>query len=101
MLRNCLILLLFKQLVAYQKLKQQVLCYSPQVKQPKDFDDNTLFWINQDFCIVRNNKAQYRGKLNLIGRLQLSTDKNREEENKEILFLRAERTKVFFIFSIK
>lgn len=81
-------------MVAYQKLKHQVLCYSPQVKQPKDFDENTLFWINQDFCIVRNNKAQYRGKLNLIGRLQLTTDKNREEENQEIMFLRAERTKV-------
>lgn len=42
----------------------------------------------------RNNKSQYRGKLNLIGRLQLSTEKNREEENQEIIFLRAERTKV-------
>lgn len=85
--------------MAYQKLKHQVLCYSPQVKQSKDFDCNTLFWINQDFCIVRNNKAQYRGKLNLIGRLQLSSDKSREEENKEIMFLRAERTKVIFKLS--
>ncbi|RNA29773.1 cullin-5 [Brachionus plicatilis] len=89
------------QLVAYQKLKHQVLCYSPQVKQSKDFDENTLFWINQDFCIVRNNKAQYRGKLNLIGRLQLSTEKNREEENQEIMFLRAERTKVIFNIFLK
>jgi len=30
----------------------------------------------------------------LIGRLQLSTEKNREEENKEIVFLRTERIKV-------
>ncbi|CAF0713830.1 unnamed protein product [Brachionus calyciflorus] len=89
------------QLVAYQKLKHQVLCYAPQVKQPKDFDDNTQFWINQDFCIVRNNKAQYRGKLNLIGRLQLSTEKNREEENQEIMFLRAERTKEAIVKILK
>jgi len=81
------------QLVAFQKIKHQVLCYGPEVKQAKDFTENTQFWINQDFCIVRNNKAQYRGKLNLIGRLQLSTEKNREEENQEIVFLRTERAK--------
>ena len=46
--------------------------------------------------LSRNNKAQYRGKLNLIGRLQLSTEKNREEENQEIVFLRTERTKVIY-----
>ena len=106
-------------MVAFQKLKHQVLCYSPEVKSLKDINDNTLFWINQDFCIVsvfifktpgffrdfktflnilrRNNKSQYRGKLNLIGRLQFSTEKNREEENQEIVFLRTERTKVYFI----
>ncbi len=81
------------QLVAFQKLKHQVLCYEPEVKQAKDFEDFTSFWINTNFCIVRNNKPQYRGKLNLIGRLQLSTEKNREEENQEILFLRSERCK--------
>ena len=40
------------QLVAFQKLKHQVLCYSSEVKQPKDFNESTQFWINQDFCIV-------------------------------------------------
>lgn len=89
------------QLVAFAKLKHQILCYSPEVKQPKDFDDNTLFWINQDFCIVRNNKSQYRGKINLIGRLQLSTEKNREEENQEIIFLRTERTKEAIVKILK
>ena len=53
-----------------------------------------LFFLN---ILSRNNKSQYRGKLNLIGRLQLSTEKNREEENQEIVFLRTERTKVIFI----
>jgi len=89
------------QLVAFQKLKHQVLCYSPEVKSLKDINDNTLFWINQDFCIVRNNKSQYRGKLNLIGRLQFSTEKNREEENQEIVFLRTERTKEAIVKILK
>ena len=82
------------QLVAFQKLKHQVLCYSPEVKSPKEFRESTAFWVNQDFCIVRNGKAQFRGKLNLVGRLQLSTEKNREEENQEIVYLRTERVKV-------
>jgi len=89
------------QLAAFQKLKHQVLCYSPEVKQPKDFNDTTSFWVNNDFCIVRNNKPQYRGKLNLIGRLQLSTEKNREEENQEIVFLRTERTKEAIVKILK
>ena len=50
--------------------------------------------INYLIFFRRNNKSQYRGKINLIGRLQLSTEKNREEENQEIIFLRTERTKV-------
>jgi hypothetical protein len=49
---NSSFFIILKQLVAFAKLKHQILCYSPEVKQPKDFDDNTLFWINQDFCIV-------------------------------------------------
>lgn len=89
------------QLVAFQKLKHQVLCYSPEVKSFKEFNENTTFWINQDFCIVRNNKSQYRGKLNLIGRLQLSTEKNREEENQEIVFLRTERAKEAIVKILK
>lgn len=89
------------QLVAFQKLKHQVLCYSPEVKSFKDFNENTKFWVNQDFCIVRNNKSQYRGKLNLVGRLQLSTEKNREEENQEIVFLRTERVKEAIVKILK
>lgn len=89
------------QLVAFLKLKHQVLCYSPEVKSPKDFKDNTEFWVNQDFCIVRNNKKQFRGKLNLVGRLQLSTEKNREEENQEIVYLRTERAKEAIVKILK
>ena len=40
----------------------------------------------------KNGKGQKRGKLNLIGRLQLSTEKAREEENEGIVQLRVLRT---------
>lgn len=52
-------------------------------------------------CLRRNNKSQYRGKLNLIGRLQLSTEKNRDEENQEIYYLRTERTKEAIVKILK
>lgn len=52
-------------------------------------------------ALRRNNKQQYRGKLNLIGRLQLATEKNREEENQEIVFLRSERCKEAIVKILK
>lgn len=33
----------------------------------------------------------------MVGRLQLATEKNREEENQEIVYLRTERAKVIGI----
>lgn len=30
---------------------------------PKDFAENTLFWINQEFAIIKNGKIQRRGKV--------------------------------------
>ena len=42
----------------------------------------------QEFALVKNGKAQKRGRINLIGRLQLSTEKSREEENQGIMQLR-------------
>lgn len=42
----------------------------------------------QDFAILKNGKVQKRGKVNMIGRLQLSTEKAREEENEGIVQLR-------------
>lgn len=79
-------------LVAFPKLKRQVLLYSPEAKSPKDFDDSTLFWVNQEFSLIKNNKPQKRGKVNLIGRLQLSTEKSKEEDNESIVQLRILRT---------
>lgn len=50
-------------LVAFPKLKKQVVLMDPTATQPKDFAENTLFWINNDFAIVKNGKVQRRGKV--------------------------------------
>ncbi|KAH3739397.1 hypothetical protein DPMN_046049 [Dreissena polymorpha] len=75
-------------LVAFPKIKRQVLSCSGEVKAPKDITDGTQFWVNQEFALVKNGKVQKRGKINLIGRLQLSTEKSKEEDNEGIMQLR-------------
>ena len=42
----------------------------------------------------RNGKVQKRGKFNFIGRLQLSTETSRQEENEGIVALRVLRVQV-------
>lgn len=44
--------------------------------------------------IRKNGKMQKRGKINLIGRLQLSTERSREEDNQSIVQLRILRVQV-------
>lgn len=46
------------------------------------------------FFFRKNAKVQKRGKINLIGRLQLTTERMREEENEGIVQLRILRTQV-------
>lgn len=75
-------------LVAFAKLKRQILICHPEAKSPKDFSDSSLFWVNQEFAVIKNGKVQKRGKVNLIGRLQLSTEKTKQEENDGIVALR-------------
>lgn len=75
-------------LVAFPKIKRQVLCCSSEVKSLKDITDGTQFWANQEFALIKNGKVQKRGKINLIGRLQLSTEKSKEEDNEGIMQLR-------------
>ena len=58
-------------LVAFPKLKRQLLVYEPQVSKPTEFNSSTMFSINHSFGILKNGKLQKRGKLNLIGRLQV------------------------------
>uniref|UniRef100_T1K5Y1 Cullin-5 n=1 Tax=Tetranychus urticae TaxID=32264 RepID=T1K5Y1_TETUR len=79
-------------LVAFPKVKTQIILCDVPLKSMKDFTDTTLFWVNQDFHLIKNGKPQRRGKLNLIGRLQLSTEKSVEEDNEKIVQLRILRT---------
>ncbi|PWA24401.1 hypothetical protein CCH79_00011881 [Gambusia affinis] len=84
-------------LVAFPKLKRQVLLYDPAVSSPKDFAEGTVFSVNQE----KNSKVQKRGKINLIGRLQLTTERMREEENEGIVQLRILRTQEAIIQIMK
>uniref|UniRef100_A0A8C5DY55 Cullin-5 n=1 Tax=Gouania willdenowi TaxID=441366 RepID=A0A8C5DY55_GOUWI len=88
-------------LVAFPKLKRQVLQYDPLVSSPKDFAEGTLFYVNQEFSLIKNSKVQKRGKINLIGRLQLTTERMREEENEGIVQLRILRTQEAIIQIMK
>ncbi|XP_054272027.1 cullin-5-like [Macrosteles quadrilineatus] len=88
-------------LVAFPKLKRQVVLYGPEVQSPKDFDEHTQFWINQEFALVKNGKLQKRGKMNLIGRLQLSTERSKEEDNESIVQLRILRVQEAIIKILK
>ncbi|ELW64217.1 Cullin-5, partial [Tupaia chinensis] len=90
-----------RSLVAFPKLKRQVLLYEPQVNSPKDFTEGTLFSVNQEFSLIKNAKVQKRGKINLIGRLQLTTERMREEENEGIVQLRILRTQEAIIQIMK
>uniref|UniRef100_A0A1I7UZZ3 Cullin-5 n=2 Tax=Caenorhabditis tropicalis TaxID=1561998 RepID=A0A1I7UZZ3_9PELO len=77
-------------LVAYPKMRSQILlCDSPsQNITARDFTDSTKFYINHNFHLVKNGKTQQRGKVNLIGRLQLSLEANAEKEHESIVALR-------------
>lgn len=41
-----------QSLVAFPKLKRQVLLYDPVVSSPKDFAEGTLFFVNQEFSLM-------------------------------------------------
>lgn len=41
-----------QSLVAFPKLKRQVLSYDPVVSSPKDFAEGTLFFVNQEFSLM-------------------------------------------------
>lgn len=88
-------------LVAFPKLKRQLLSYDPVVANPKDFAENTLFWVNQEFALIKNGKPQRRGKVNLVGRLQLSTERSQQEDNQSIVQLRILRTQEAIIKIMK
>jgi hypothetical protein len=43
---------MMQSLIAFPKIKRQVLVSEPEVKQPKDFTENTVLWVNQEFAIM-------------------------------------------------
>ena len=55
--------------------------YAPAVPSAKDFTDGTRFWINMNFAPIRGGKAQKRGRINLIGKLQVGSDRPAGEED--------------------
>lgn len=59
-------------LVAFPKLKRQLLLFTPTANAPKDFNENTQFWINQEFSLIKNGKHQKRGKVFFSDVLPLS-----------------------------
>lgn len=61
------------------------------VSVPSNVQISVVFLFNYR----KNSKVQRRGKINLIGRLQLTTERMREEENEGIVQLRILRTQVW------
>ena len=54
-----------------------------------------FFFLCQQLSVYsKNGKVQKRGKINLVGRLQLSTEKSQEEDNEGIMQLRILRVQV-------
>lgn len=53
---------------------------------------------NKKYYFRKNGKLQKRGKINLIGRLQLSTERSKEEDNECIVQLRILRVQVSISF---
>jgi hypothetical protein len=53
-----------------------------------------FFSCQQLSVFSKNGKVQKRGKINLVGRLQLSTEKSQEEDNEGIMQLRILRVQV-------
>ncbi|XP_015515135.1 cullin-5 [Neodiprion pinetum] len=88
-------------LCAFPKLRRQLLLVEPSTYSPKEFAHDTRFWVNHEFAIVKNGKLQKRGKINLIGRLQLSTERSKEEDNQSIVQLRILRVQEAIIKILK
>jgi len=89
-------------LVAMPKLKRQVLLVEPGASRASDFNEAlTTFQVNHDFAVLKNGKPQRRGRVSLVGRLQLSTERARDEENAGIVQLRVFRTQEAIIKILK
>ena len=65
-----------------------VMCYSPKVQSAKDLETSTHFWINMNFAPLRAGRPQKRGRINLIGKLQIGGERHVEEDQENITALR-------------
>lgn len=88
-------------LIAMPKTKRQVLLCRPEVPSAKEFTDASMFSINHEYALIKNGKVQKRGRINMIGRLQLSTERTREEDNEGIIQLRILRTQEAIVKILK
>ncbi|KAI6213785.1 hypothetical protein M3Y94_00192600 [Aphelenchoides besseyi] len=76
-------------LVINPKTKIQVMLTDCNPINPKQFNEQTKFWINHDFAIIKNgDKAQSRGKLTLINRIIMNQESIEDEAHNEIMRLR-------------
>jgi cullin-5 len=41
-----------QSLLFFPKIKKQVLVADAEVKGPKDINENTMFWVNQEFALM-------------------------------------------------
>ncbi len=46
--------------------------YEPVGSKVTEWTENALFYVNQEFGLVKNGKVQRRGRINLIGRDSVS-----------------------------
>ena len=53
-------------LVASQRLRKQLLQHFPLAQSPRDFTEQTVFWINHDFALVKNGKVGIEFLCNLL-----------------------------------
>ncbi|XP_065178681.1 cullin-5-like [Sycon ciliatum] len=70
------------------KLKRQLLLVEPSAKNPREFTPETSLRINHQFAVIRNNEVQRRGKVSYVGKLQLVTERVRDEVGEGIIALR-------------
>lgn len=71
---------------------------------PKNINDCTLFWLNQDFCIIKNDKSQTRGRLQLCGgviRLQVDREFQKDDEYADVIALRQMRIQEAIVKIVK
>ncbi len=58
-MKNYSIFFALQSLVQVQKVKRPLLQCEPEAKNPKEFNNQTLFWVNQEFAVMWVFFAKY------------------------------------------